>query len=70
MRPNTENISRKPGADEVDFYADTMEQDTLIKSFGDINQHSGIFGNKFADGLNREKSIFDKKAIFITERGK
>ena len=51
---------------DTDFYADTMEHEEKRKTREALNCERGIFENKYADGLNRQKSIFDKNAIFVT----
>ncbi|MBQ7955230.1 MAG: hypothetical protein IJ282_05720 [Lachnospiraceae bacterium] len=53
---------------DADFYADTMEHEEEKKMHSALNCEQGIFGNKYADGLNREKSVFDKGALFKTSR--
>lgn len=55
---------------DTDFYADTMEQEKVLRSFSDLNYEKGIFVNAFAGGLNREKGIFDQKAIFVSKQEK
>lgn len=54
---------------EAEYYADTMEQEEQLKKNASLNQEAGIFVNAFADGLNREKSVFDRMALFLTKQG-
>lgn len=68
MRAEIKMPVKKKGAVEDDFYADTMERETVTHSLTDINREKGIFSNAFAEGLNREKGIFDGTALFVTKK--
>lgn len=67
MQSAGEKNTGKSGMEETDFYADTMERETTVQSFSNINRDKGIFKNKYAEGLNLEKGIFEKTALFITK---
>lgn len=54
----------------ADFYADTMEHEEAKKIRSALNCEEGIFTNKFSEGLNSNKSVFDKGALFITNQGR
>lgn len=51
---------------EVEFYADTMEQEEKKKEFSFLNRDKGILVNEFEKGLNREQGVFDQTAVFRT----
>lgn len=68
MRAEIKMPVKKKGAVEDEFYADTMERETVTHSLTDINREQGIFSNAFAEGLNREKGIFDGTALFVTKK--
>lgn len=69
MRAEIKIPVKKKGTAEDDFYADTMERETVTHSLTNINREQGIFGNEFAKGLNCEQGIFDSTALFVTKRG-
>lgn len=55
---------------EEDFYADTMEKETQSRTLESFNREKGVFTNAYSNGLNSEKSIFDKTAVFHTKAEK
>jgi len=52
-----------------DYYADTMEHEEVKRKSEPLNHDKGIYVNEFADGLNREKGVFHKTALFVAGRG-
>ena len=54
---------------EAEYYADTMEQEEQTRKRSSLNQENGVFVNAFADGLNHERSVFDRTALFLTKQG-
>lgn len=54
---------------EAEYYADTMEQEEQTRKHSSLNQEKGVFVNAFADGLNRERGVFDRTALFLTKQG-
>ncbi len=51
---------------EVEFYADTMEQEEKKKEISFLNKEKGILVNEFEKGLNRDQGVFDRTAVFRT----
>ena len=54
---------KKPSL-EPEFYADTMELEKKKDDFMFMNKEKGIFAEGVSDGINRDRSIFDKTAVF------
>lgn len=61
-----QKIKKKTQSTDIDFFADTMEQERITKALGDFNCQRGIFENAYAKGLNKEEGIFNSTAIFKT----
>lgn len=64
---NTDSKKKNMQNSQEEFYADTMEAETKQKAAVSINCEKGIFAHAFADGLNRDKGIFDQAALFRTK---
>ena len=62
-----QKIKKKKQNTEIDFFANTMEQERTTKALGDFNCQRGIFENAYAKGLNKEEGIFNRTAIFKTK---
>ena len=52
---------------DMEFYADTMEQEQKKQTGGSFNTEEGIMVQKFAQGINQDKGIFDSTALFRTQ---
>ncbi len=62
-----DKIKKKPKIDDTE--PDDMEETIPLPRHVPINLEGGIFSadkNVFNQGLNREKSVFEKTAIFNT----
>lgn len=58
-------MEKKPYFD-MDFYADTMEQEEKKREMSPINREKGMLVNELEKGLNREPGVFDRSAVFKT----
>ena len=45
----------------------TMRYKEERREYFTMNQSKSVFGSRFQEGVNVEKSIFDKKAVFRTD---
>lgn len=63
------NAKEQEQRPDAEYYADTLEQEEKMKNHFPLNREEGILVNKFADGLNRGQSVFDRTALFVTNQG-
>lgn len=54
---------------DTEYYADTLEQEEKKQKYFSLNREEGILVNQLDDGLNREQSIFDRTALYLTKQG-
>ncbi len=59
-------MEEKKTYSDMEFYADTMEQEKKNREMGSINTEKGIMVNELGKGLNRDQGVFDRTAIFQT----
>ncbi len=57
-------MKEKKQSQEIDFYADTMEQEQKKRTETPFNKEQGVLVQKFAKGINQDKGIFDRTALF------
>ena len=53
----------------IEFYSDTMEFEKKNKDMMFINNEKGIFAGHIHEGINNNKSVFDKTAVFHVGKG-
>ncbi len=65
LRQNNQKKKKIPAAEEKEETQRYQEQEL---ERWDLNQTKSIFASPFGDGLNTGESIFDRQAVFRTER--
>lgn len=60
-------MKEKKQTPDIEFYADTMEQEQKKRTGGSFNQEEGVMVQKFARGINQDKGIFNSTALFKTQ---
>lgn len=60
-----EKQKKKP-IDDIEFYADTMEEEKTRAGFDFVNRSKSAFATSNEQGLNRERGIFNSTAVFNT----
>ena len=53
----------------MEFYSDTMELEKKKDDMLFLNKQKGVFVGEASDGLNRNKNIFDRTALFHVGTG-
>lgn len=66
IRQNKINNQKKNQYNEDD--EPTMRYREEKQEYWTLNQNKSVFESKFQEGINTAESIFDKKAVFRTEK--
>lgn len=64
---NNEKSKEKNRKNDEDLYADFYEAESKKKRMSALNTDKGVMQESIYEGINSEKSIFDKTAVFRTE---
>ena len=59
-----EEEKKKKPIEPVEFYADTMEEETKRGSIEFMNKNKSAFESSTANGINKSRGVFDSTAIF------
>lgn len=59
----------KKTSNDMEFYSDTMELEKKKDDMLFLNKQKGVFVGEASDGLNRNKNIFDRTALFHVGTG-
>lgn len=57
---------KKKSVSDIEFYADTMEEEKTRAGFDFVNRQKSTFANSNDYGLNKERGVFNSTAIFHT----
>lgn len=59
---------KKKNIGDIEFYADTMEEEKSRTGFDFVNRQKSAFATSNDYGLNRSRSVFDSTAVFHTRQ--
>lgn len=65
IRQNKKNNQKKNQFNEDD--EPTMRYKEEKQEYWALNQNKSVFESRLQEGINTEKSVFDKKAVFRTD---